>query len=285
MKPDSVETILKKAKHAQFAILVCAIVWPFLSIWTIELIAHRKEITRNAFWIRFFCTAAIWIILYFWVARTFRVVVGKKNHASEAHAQLYRWLLVGVVLLALLNFVFILTDDAFGAWPNVNATVVLHMLALPALAVGLLSLGFIRFANFVEKTRTIPIPLRIGTTSSQIVGLCSALLLMITSGFGGSMAIQIILINGRVLSPWIFGPINHSNMVYRNILPEAYWTYTDLYVFIAMVMFVLSIPLLFEITAQEKLRQSTPFPKILLWGSGLLFSIMVTAVIWSCKNS
>ena len=134
MKPDSVETILKKARHAQFAILVCAIVWPFLSIWTIELIAHRKEITSNAFWIRFCCTAGIWIILYFWVARTSRAVVGKKNQVPR-HDRLDRWLLIGVVVLVLLNVAFMLTDDSFGAWPNVDATVVLHMLALPALAV------------------------------------------------------------------------------------------------------------------------------------------------------
>ena len=206
MKSDSIETVLKKARRARLAMFVCAIVWPFLSIWTIELIAHRKEIGSNAFWIRFFCTVGIWIILYFWATRTFRALVRKKNHASKAHDRLNRWLLIGVVVLVLLNFAFVLTDDSFGAWPNVNATVILHMLALPALAVGLLSLGFIRFVTSVEKTSTIP--LRIRTTSSQIVGLCSALLLMIGSTFGGSMATQSIVINGRVLSPWIFGPIN-----------------------------------------------------------------------------
>ncbi|HKW31266.1 MAG TPA: hypothetical protein VJT54_18225 [Verrucomicrobiae bacterium] len=285
MKPDSVETILKKARHAQFAILVCAIVWPFLSLWTIELIARRKEIAGNAFWIRFFCTAGIWILLYFWATRTSRAVVGKKNQVSQAHDRLNRWLLVGVVVLVLLNSAFMLTDDSFGAWPNVTATVVLHMLALPALALGLLSLGFIRFVTFTEKTRAIPIPSRIRTTSSQIVGLCSALFLMTASAFGGSMATEIILKNGRVLSPWILGPINHSKMVYRNISPEAYWTYTELYILMAMIVFVLSIAPACEVIAQEKLRRSTPFQKILLWGSGLLFSILVAVVIWSCKNS
>ncbi|MGD0087972.1 MAG: hypothetical protein ABSC24_12690 [Verrucomicrobiota bacterium] len=282
MKPDSVETILKKARYAQFAILVCAIVLPFLSIWTIELIARRKEITGNAFWIRFCCTAGIWMILYFWVASTSRAVVGKKNQVPR-HDRLDRWLLIGVVVLVLLNVAFILTDDSFGAWPNVNATVVLHMLALPALAVNLLLLGFVRFVTFIEKPRTIS--LRINTTSSQIVWLCSSLLLMTASTFGGSLATQIILKNGRVLSPWVFGPINHSKMVYRSVSPEAYWTYTELYIFMAMVMFAFSIAPVFEVIAQEKLRQSTPFQKILLWGSGLLFSILVAAVIWSCKNS
>jgi threonine/homoserine/homoserine lactone efflux protein len=74
-------------------------------------------------------------------------------------------------------------------------------------------------------------------------------------------------------------------MVYRSVSPEAYWTYTELYIFMAMVMFAFSIAPVFEVIAQEKLRQSTPFQKILLWGSGLLFSILVAAVIWSCKNS
>jgi hypothetical protein len=283
MKPDSIETVLKKARRARLTLFVCAIVPPFLSIWTMELIAHRKEIGSNAFWIRLFCTAGIWIILYFWVTRTFRAIVVKKNHASKAQERLSRWLLVSVVALVLLSFAFILTDDSFGAWRNVNATVILHMLVLPTLATCLLTLGFIRFVTFTEKTRTIP--LRISTTSSQIVGLCSALLFLIASTFGVSMAIQIILINGRVLSPWIFGPINHSKMVYRNISPEAYWTYTELYIFMGMATFALSTGTLFEIIAEEKLRQSTPLQKILLWGSGLLFSILVAGIIWSCKNS
>jgi hypothetical protein len=276
MKPDSIETVLKKARRARLAMFVCAIVWPFLSIWTIELIAHRKQIGGNAFWIRFFCTAGVWILLYFWATRTFRAVVVKKNHPSKAQERLNRWLLVSVVALVLLSFAFMLTDDSFGAWRNVNATVILHMLALPALAAGLLLLGFIRSTPFLAKTRTIP--LRIRTTSSQIVGLCSALLVLIASTFGIGMAIQIILMNGRVMR------LDYK-MVSRSVSPEAYWTYTELYIFMGMVMFALSIGTLFEVIAQEKLRQSTPLQKILLWGSGLLFSILVAGIIWSCRNS
>jgi hypothetical protein len=272
MKPDSIETILKKARRAQLAVFVCAIVWPFLFIWTIDLIARRKEFRNDVFWFIFFCTAGIWIALYFWVTRTFRAVVGTKNHVSKIESHLDYWLHIGVIIFGVMSFLLMLADKSFGAWPNVRGNVIFCMLLLPTFATCALTLAFTRMIVLAEKKRTIP--LRIGTTSSQIVELCSALLFMIGAVFGGGMTIQAILRNGQVLSL-------HNKMVYRSVSPEVYWTYTELYIFVIMMMFVLSIAPLVEVIAQEKRRQSTRFQKLLLWGIGFLFSVLLVFVVWT----
>jgi hypothetical protein len=269
--------LFSKARCAQLALLVCGIVSPFLFLWTIDLVAHRKEFRDNVFWLAFFCTIGIWFALYFWVTRTFRAVFGKKPPTSQTQNRVNRWLLIGVMALTLSSVILMLTDHSFGAWTNVNATVILSIFVLPATVVSFLILAISRLIAFAPKTR--PVSLQYITMSSRAVFLCSVLLMLVSCIYGGVIAIKTILINGRVLSL-------AYKIISRNISPESYWTYTELYIGILLIIIIVSLAALPEILAQETRRQSTLFQKILLYGSGIIFSALIALIVWFVsKNS
>jgi hypothetical protein len=278
MTPDSVVAIVQRLNRAKRALSVSHLLAPLLFFGLIEVLAYRKQIGTPGFELSLMVLFGLAAILVRWTVRSYRLVVPVQSgeasdlDRSEDGATRWRWRLVAVAGLSLLVAVFIPGDGPFGAWPVVNVTVVLRMLVAPLIAAGVATWYASRFFAALERGRTIK--LKIQTTTAQIIALCATLTLLglVVAGLGTMIGTDLKI--GFTLSPFGY------RKTFLHSSPEAFWTYIELYAFIALSCFALCVRQIFEIIAQDKRRESSIGQKVILWGFGVVYSSLLGAIGW-----
>jgi hypothetical protein len=284
MSPNPVEEVIAKTKRAQRALSVIGIFGPFLLFWTIELIAYRGRIRERAFSILILCTAGIWAGLYFWSVATFRAFVRAKNHDSKASKKRFRGFIFGIIAVVLLGLAYTSNDGHFGAWPVVNTTVILRMLALPIIGAVLISMVFKRFIeafaidgprrrivrNATGQIEVVLVKPPVKTTTSQTIIFCVPLTVL-WGAISFASSIGIDLMKGQTLSLGY-------HKIYLHKSPEAFWTYIEVYVAGVLLAVALCGWNFWEFIAEERKRQSTSISKAIILLTGLAYSGLLMAL-------
>ena len=233
MTPDAVETVLKRLRNARRALVAVQLLGPALLFGLVEVMAYRRVIASTTFWVFFVLLSGTSVALTIWAVTSYCSLSSKndKGEVTETHRWQSPWIWASLIFSIALAFGP--GDGPFCAWPRVNATVVCRMLVFPAIGVYLLALGFRRMVADNER-RGFPPKVFIPITS-KILFVCTSLTI-VAGAVGGIIMVGINLRAGQTLSP--FGG---SRKVFLGRSPEAFWTFTEVTVFIVLMMLALGV--------------------------------------------
>jgi|ERR1035437_751869 hypothetical protein len=262
MNPDPIETILKKARNAQRALLALSLLYPFLFFGLVEVMAYRKAIGSNGFWISFTLLAGITVGLIIWTVRSYRSLSGPNHTAKGSH--------IWVSFLPLIAFAFWPGDGPFCAWPLVNAPVVLRMLVFPSIGVYFLASGFRRMVADNDR-RGFPPKVFIPLTSMTLF-LCLGLLVT-----AGALA-DICMVIGNLQTGQSHSPFGSGRVIYLHRSPEAYWTYTEVFVFFGLMILTIGLVAAIGQILEILKRRDNPLGQIVSFGVSLSFAVMLFIV-------